>query len=160
MEGTLLYRVFKKYCLVDQPEANTKITVYEYINPENFLKIIHKLKKIGANFAIIDEDLIQAIFMLYDKDCDHRLNYIEFEGWWNSETKQKDFTSPRSRLLKNARTIYLTASHGKPILNIEDLENYLQEKKIDYTEESVETIDSDGSGNISFREFGDWLKWF
>lgn len=166
MEETLLYKVFQRYktdiCIqtVNKSQENTSNCIESYIDGDAFRKIILKMKKSGAKINDVSDDIINAVFMLFDKDCDNKLKFNEFEDWWNHHLRYKYFSQPYSRLLRNARVIYLTASKGKYNLNIEDLENYLQEKKIEYSDESVEAIDTDNSGNISFSEFGVWLNWF
>lgn len=179
MEDTLLYKVFKKYAISDQTlkhynsheeninfkeDQNTSKLNFEvnsyHLDYENFERIINKLKKSGAKIQKTNREIISAVFMLFDSDCDSKLSFSEFSMWWESKDKYKNFSLPKSRLLENARLIYLTASKGKNVLNIEDLENYMQEKNIEYTDETAEAIDADGSGNISFQEFGNWLNWF
>ena len=162
--------IYKKY---SDPKTNK-------ISREKFLLLISKLSKNVKEIKGIEMDVVNAIFLIFDKDSDGYIDSEEFIEWWSSSKRFSYFDEDTTKLVKKAYNLfkkYASArSDSTPVrsgsnlaknknsIDYNQFVQLLKDLKLDQDEmtniETFESIDVNDDGYINFFEFIMWLKWF
>lgn len=134
-----------------------------FINLHLLEKFLENLSAYSPILKDLDMELVKAFFALVDRDCDGKISYAEFTGWWRSEYTTRErydiFRQETRPLLRSAWRLFQRFCIGKciPYRRFEYMMDYL---RVHYSDTDFDVIDLDSDGVLSFSEFCEWLKWF
>lgn len=135
----------------------------KFMNIPLFTKFLEDLSKFSSVLCDLDKELVNAFFALIDRDCDGKISFHEFTGWWRSEfsprTKYHPLEPDVRLKLRMAWRLFQRFCVGKciPFHRFEYMMEYL---KVHYADTDFDIIDTNADGKLSFAEFSDWLKWY
>jgi len=146
--------IYKKY---SDPKTNK-------ISREKFLLLISKLSKNVKEIKGIEMDVVNAVFLIFDKDSDGYIDSEEFIEWWTSSKRFSYFDENTTKLVKKAYNLFKKYAKNKNIMDYNQFVQLLKDLKIDKEEminiETFESMDVNNDGYINFFEFQKWLSWF
>lgn len=146
--------IYKKY---SDPKTNK-------ISREKFLLLISKLSKNVKEIKGIEMDVVNAVFLIFDKDSDGYIDSEEFIEWWGSSKRFTYFDEDKGKLVKKAYNLFKKYSKNKNSIDYNQFVQLLKDLKIDQEEmtniETFEIMDVNNDGYINFYEFQKWLSWF
>ena len=134
-----------------------------FMNLELLIKFLNELSAFSQVLQDLDIELVKAFFALIDRDCDGKISYREFTGWWRSEfssrAKYHVFETQSRVRLRTAWRLFQRFAIGKciPYHRFEYMMDYL---KIHYSDTDFDVLDLNADGKLSFAEFSDWLNWY
>lgn len=146
--------IYKKY---SDPKTNK-------ISREKFLLLISKLSKNVKEIKGIEMDVVNAVFLIFDKDSDGYIDSEEFIEWWTSSKRFSYFDEDKGKLVKKAYNLFKKYAKNKNVMDYNQFILLLKDLKLDQEEmtniETFEIMDVNNDGYINFYEFQAWLKWF
>lgn len=150
--------IYKKY-------SDTKTNK---ISREKFLLLISKLSKSVKEIKGVEMDVVNAVFLIFDKDSDGYIDSEEFIEWWSSSKRFTYFNEDNMKLIKKAYNLFKKYAKNKNMQLLLDYNQFMQllkDLKLNNDEEIVnietfESMDVNDDGFINFYEFQAWLNWF
>lgn len=148
--------IYKKY---SDPKTNK-------ISREKFLLLISKLSKNVKEIKGIEMDVVNAVFLIFDKDSDGYIDSEEFIEWWSSSKRFSYFDEDKGKLVKKAYNLFKKYAKNKNSIDYNQFVQLLKDLKLDQEGnevvniETFEIMDVNNDGYINFYEFQKWLAWF
>lgn len=159
-EEATLHKIFDIYSVIPGDHHDSCM---RFMNLTLMTKFVGDLSCHSPVLKDVDGELMNAFFALVDRDCDGKVSFREFSGWWRSEfsvrTRYHIFETYVRPLVRTAWRLYTRFSIGRsiPYRRFEYMMEYL---RIHYSDTDFDVLDLNSDGVLSFSEFCDWLNWF
>lgn len=164
MDEKILRAVYDKYSHRGNLTAQG---FFELLKKIEHIKIEHPLPNSPLEVHELSKNKIDPVFAYLDTDGDGNISYKEFKTWWIDPHKYELLSGTKNLRIQKAYELYIQSAER----NFETLQIKLSKKglleilnslKIEYDndQESFDALDLNHDGNISFKEFVTWLKWF
>lgn len=157
-EEITLHRVFDMYSVTP---GDHRDSCMRFINLPLLTKFLNDLSVHSPVLKDVDPELVKAFFALVDRDCDGKISYMEFAGWWKSEFSQRSrYRVFESReIFRAGWRLFQRFAIGRsiPYRRFEYMMDYL---RIHLDDTDFDVLDVNADGVLSFSEFSDWIKWY